>query len=136
MNDPVKDPLAIGLGALATGAGLGGATFTLAQGFVVVLRERVDPVYWRFVGGDPLWTGALAAIALGAFFGWVRSRAIDNIWQRGVIAVLAAVGALLIGFLAAVAHGLGGPAGLAIWGIASLILGILGSKWAVKGSAV
>lgn len=136
MNDPVKDPLAIGLGALATGAGLGGATFTLAQGFVMVLRERVDPVYWTFVGGDPLWTGALAAIVLGAFFGWVRSRAIDNIWQRGVIAVLAAVGALLIGFLAAVAHGLGGPVGLAIWGIASLILGILGSKWAVKGSAV
>ncbi len=136
MNDPVKDPLAIGLGALATGGGLGGATFTLAQGFVMVLRDRVDPVYWRFVGGDPLWTGALAAIVLGAFFGWVRSRAIDNIWQRGVIAALAAVGALLIGFLAAVAHGLAGPAGLAMWGVASLMLGILGSKWAVKGSAV
>jgi len=136
VNDPVKDPLAIGLGALATGGGLGGATFTLAQGFVMVLRDRVDPVYWRFVGGDPLWTGALAAIVLGAFFGWVRSRAIDNIWQRGVIAALAAVGALLIGFLAAVAHGLAGPAGLAMWGVASLMLGILGSKWAVKGSAV
>ena len=133
---PAKDPLAIGLGALATGVGLGGATITLAQGVVSVLRERVDPVYWRFVGEDPLWTGVGAGLALGAFFGWVRSRAIDNIWQRGVIAVLAAIGALLVGFLAALAYGLGDVVGLLLWGCASLALGILGSQWAVKGSGV
>ena len=136
MNDPVKDPLAIGLGALATGVGLGGATVTLAQGVVAVLRDRVDPVYWRFVGDDPLWAGVGAGLALGAFFGWVRSRAIDNIWQRGVIAVLAAIGALLVGFLAALAHGLGGVIGLVVWGAASLALGIVGSQWAIKGSRV
>ncbi len=121
---------------LATGVGLGGATLTLAQGVVSVLRERVDPVYWRFVGEDPLWTGVGAGLALGAFFGWVRSRAIDNIWQRGVIAVLAAVGALLVGFLAALAYGLGHVVGLVLWGGASLALGILGSQWAVKGNAL
>ena len=136
MNGPVRDPLAIGLGALATGVGLGGATVTLAQGVVAVLRDRVDPVYWRFVGDDPLWTGVAAGLALGAFFGWVRSRAIDNIWQRGVIAILAAIGALLVGFLAALAHGLGGVIGLVVWGAASLALGIVGSQWAIKGSRV
>jgi hypothetical protein len=136
VNDPVKDPLAIGLGALATGVGLGGATVTLAQGVVAVLRDRVDPVYWRFVGDDPLWTGVAAGLALGAFFGWVRSRAIDNIWQRGVIAILAAIGALLVGFLAALAHGLGGVIGLVVWGAASLALGIVGSQWAITGSRV
>jgi len=135
VQDAVKDPLAIGLGALATGVGLGGATVTVAQGVVAVLRDRVDPVYWRFVGDDPLWAGVGAGLALGAFFGWVRSRGIDNIWQRGVIAVLAAVGALLVGFLAALAHGLGGVIGLALWGAASLALGVVGSQWATKGSA-
>lgn len=130
---PAKDPLSIGLGALATGVGLGGAAMTVAQGVVSVLRDRVDPVYWRFVGDDPLWTGVGAGIALGAFFGWVRSHGIDNIWQRGVIGILAAIGALLIGFLAALAHGLGGVIGLSVWGCASLALGILGSRWAVKG---
>jgi len=130
---PAKDPLAIGLGALATGVGLGGAAMTVAQGVVSVLRDRVDPAYWRFVGDDPLWTGVGAGIALGAFFGWVRSHGIDNIWQRGVIGILAAIGALLIGFLAALAHGLGGVIGLSVWGCASLALGILGSRWAVKG---
>jgi len=131
-DTPSKDLLAIGLGALATGVGLGGAAMTVAQGVVSVLRDRVDPVYWRYVGDDPLWTGV--GIALGAFFGWVRSHGIDNIWQRGVIAILAAVGALMIGFLAALAHGLGGVVGLSIWGCASLALGILGSRWAVRGA--
>ena len=135
VQDPVKDPLAIGLGALATGVGLGGATLTLAQGVVSVLRDRVDPVYWRFIGDDPLWSGVGASLALGAFFGWVRSRGIDNIWQRGVIGVLAAVGALLVGFLAAVAYSLGNMIGLAVWGCASLALSVLGSRWATKGRA-
>jgi hypothetical protein len=134
LNDPVKDPLAIGLGALATGVGLGGATVTLAQGVVSILRERVDPMYYPFVGGDPLLAGLAAGVALAAIFGWRRSRGIDNIWQRGVIAVLAAVGALLVGFLAAWAHGLGGFVGLVVWGAASLALGIVGSQWAVRGS--
>ena len=114
--------------------GLGGATLTLAQGIVAVLRERVDPTYWRYIGDDPLWTGVVAGLALGAFFGWVRSRPIDNLWQRGVIAVLAAVGALLVGFLAAVAHGLGGAPGLVVWGGASVALGVLGSRWAIGGT--
>ncbi|HEV8265841.1 MAG TPA: hypothetical protein VGQ06_12910 [Gemmatimonadales bacterium] len=130
----MKDPLAIGLGALAAGVGLGGATITLAQGIVAVLRERVDPQYYRFVGDDPLLTGLFAGVALAAFFGWRRSGPIDNLWQRGVIAVLSAVGALLVGFLAAVAHRLAGGAGLVAWGGASLALGMLGSRWATKGS--
>lgn len=135
MNDPVKDPLAIGLGALATGTGLGGAICTLMQGVVAVLRDRVeDPAYFPFVGGDPLVAGLAAGVALAAIFGWRRSRAIDNLWQRGVIAVLAAVGALIVGFLAALAHGVGGLPGLVVWGAASLALGIVGSQWAMKGS--
>jgi preprotein translocase subunit SecY len=91
-------------------------------------------MYYPFVGGDPLLAGLAAGVALAAIFGWRRSRGIDNIWQRGVIAVLAAVGALLVGFLAALAHGLGGVVGLVVWGAASLALGIVGSQWAVRGS--
>lgn len=133
MSDaPAKDPLAVGLGALATGVGLGGATITLAQGVVAVLRERLEPAYYGFVGDDLL-IGLTAGVALAAFFGWRRSQPIDNLWQRGVIAVLAAVGAILVGFLAALAHGVGGGIGLIAWGAASLALGVMGSRWAVQG---
>jgi hypothetical protein len=132
-----KDPLAIGLGALATGVGLGGATITLAQGVVAVLRARVDdPAYYPFVGGDPLLAGLLAGVVLAAIFGWRRSGPIDNIWQRGVIAVLAAVGAILVGFLAAPVDRFFGLAGIAVWLVLSAGFGILGSRWARKGSGV
>lgn len=136
MTDPApeKDPLAIGLGALATGVGLGGATVTLAQGVVSVLRERVDPMYYPFVGGDPLLAGLVAGVALAAIFGWRRSRGIDNIWQRGVISVLSAVGAILVGFLAAPIDRFFGLAGMAVWLVASAAFGALGSSWATRGS--
>jgi hypothetical protein len=139
VNEPVdriKDPLAIGLGALATGVGLGGATVTLAQGVVSVLRERVDPVYYPFVGGDPLLAGLAAGVALAAIFGWRRSHGIDNLWQRGVIGVLSAVGAILVGFLAAPIDRFFGLAGMAAWLVLSAAFGALGSSWAAKGSGV
>ena len=130
---PPRDPLSTGLGALATGVGLGGATITLAQGIVAQLRARLDHADYGNVV-DPLLVGLLAGVGLAAFFGWRRSRALENVWQRGVIAVLSAVGALIVGFLAAVAHVLGGVIALSAWGCASLALGIAGSGWAMKGA--
>jgi hypothetical protein len=130
---PAKDPLAIGLGALATGVGLGGAVATLAQGVVSILRERLEPANYSFLGDDLL-TGLLAGIALGAMFGWLRSSGIDNLWQRGVISVLAAVGAILVGFLAAPIDRFFGLAGMAAWLVASAAFGALGSSWATRGS--
>jgi uncharacterized membrane protein len=72
---------------------------------------------------------------LAAFFGWRRSRAIENVWQRGVIAVLSAVGSLIVGFVAEVAHGLGGIVALTLWGCASLALGIAGSRWVMHAAS-
>ena len=134
VQDPVKDPLAIGLGALATGIGLGGAVATLAQGIVSVLRERLEPANYSFIGDDLL-AGLLAGVALGAIFGWLRSYGIDNLWQRGVIAVLAAVGAILVGFLAAPVDHFFGLAGMAAWLVLSAAFGAIGSSWATKGRA-
>jgi len=131
---PQKDPLAIGLGALATGAGLGGGVATLAQGVVAILRDRVDPQYYQFVGADPLLAGLFAGAVIAALFGWRRSTPLENLWQSGVIGVLAAVGAILIGFLAAVADRLLGLAGIVAWGLASVACGILGSRWAVRAA--
>ena len=110
-----KDPLAIGLGALACGAGLGGGTIIAALlGLFVVQKFGTGRV--------------------GAAFGWRKSRALENLWQRGVIAVLATVGALLLGFLAAPVHRLAGLWGLPVWGLASLALGVTGGRWATRGS--
>jgi len=131
---PEKDPLAIGLGALACGVGLGGATITLAQIVVKLLQGRIDPVRYREAAADPLLAGLFAGVLVATVFAWRRSRPLDNIWQSGVIGVLAGVGALLVGFLAAVADRFLGFAGLLVWGALGVAVGVRGSRWATRGS--
>ncbi len=134
MSEVQRDPLAIGLGALACGAGLGGATITLAQLLVKLLQSRLDPDHYREAAADPLLAGLLAGVAVAGVFGWRRSRPLENVWQGGVIGVLAAVGALLVGFLAAVADRLLGFPGLIAWGVLSAVVGMAASRWAIAGA--
>jgi len=134
VTDVRRDPLAIGLGALACGAGLGGATITLAQLVVKLLQGRLEPDRYREAAGDPLLAGLLAGVAVAGLFGWRRSRPLENLWQSGVIGVLAAVGALLAGFLAAVADRLLGFPGLIAWGALSAMVGTAASRWAIAGA--
>ncbi len=135
MTDVRRDPLAIGLGALACGAGLGGATITLVQLVVKLLQGRLEPDRYREAAGDPLLAGLLAGVAVAGIFGWRRSRPLETLWQNGVIGVLAAVGALLVGFLAAVADRLLGFPGLIAWGLLSVAVGSAASRWAIAGAA-
>ena len=99
-----------------------------------LLQGHLDPASYREAAGDPLLAGLLAGVTLGAFFGIRRSSGIDNIFQRGVIGVLASVGALLVGFLAAPLHHLLGMTGLVLWGVASLVASVAGGRWAIRGA--
>jgi NhaP-type Na+/H+ or K+/H+ antiporter len=130
----LKDPLAVGLGSVAAGVGLGGGALTLAQIVVSVLQGRLDPTTYQDRVGDPLVVGLAAAVLVGAGVGWYGSRAIDNLWQRGVIGVLSAVGAILVGFVAAPVDRFFGLVGMLVWLAASVAFGIAGSRWAMKGS--
>ena len=98
------------------------------------MRMSLDEALYRETAGDPLLAGLLAGVAIGAVFGVRRSRALDNVFQRGVVGVLSAVGGLLVGFLAAPLHRFAGMPALALWTVASLALGVAGSRWATSGS--
>lgn len=135
-DNPTKDPLALGLGSLAMGAGLGGACLTAAQVIAGLLRHQVDPTTYRESAADPLLAGLIAAVGVGGACGWYRSFALENIWQRGVIGVLAAVGAILIGFLAAPIDRFFGVIGMIVWLAANVAFGIAGKRWAIKGKGV
>jgi hypothetical protein len=132
-TEPVKDPLALGLGSLASGVGFGGACLTMAQILAAILRGDLETNVYRQTVPDPLLAGLIAAVGVGGAYGWYRSAALDNIWQRGVIAVLAAVGAIIIGFLAAPLDRFFGLLGMIVWLLLNIAFGILATRWAIKG---
>jgi hypothetical protein len=133
VNDVRKDPLALGLGSLAAGVGLGAACLTAAQIVTKVMREYMDPSSVNDPAGKALAAGLFVAIGVGGGYAWYRSWALENIWQRGVIAVLAAVGSLLMGFLAAPVDRFFDLVGLIVWFILMVAFGLAGARWASKG---
>lgn len=130
----IRDPLAVGLGALGAGVGLGGACITLML-LVIRLVQRVEVGrYGESVSElDPFVFGVVA-IALAAVFGWRRSQALENLWQRGVITVLAVFGTLLIAILAVPFWHYLRFIGLLALALASLVLGLTASRWAIAGA--
>jgi hypothetical protein len=129
----VKDPLALGLGSLASGVAFGGACLTAAQIVAAILRGDLEPAVYRETAGNPLVVGIVAAVGVGGVMAWYRSQALDNIWQRGVIAALAAVGACLVGFMAALLDRFFGLLGLIVWLLLNVAFGILATRWAIRG---
>jgi hypothetical protein len=130
----VKDPVAIGLGALACGMGLGGGTIVSGLVIVRALEQRVAAPNYEASAADPVLAATLAGLGVAAAFGWRRSRGLDNVWQRGVIGVMSAVGALLVGFLAWPLDRFFGLASLAAWAALALLIGGAASVWAARGS--
>jgi hypothetical protein len=100
---------------------------TTAQIIVGLNEERYD--FHQYL----LLAGLLTALGIGGMCGWYRSYALENVWQQGVIAVLAAVGAILIGFLAAPIDKFFGVVGMSVWLVLNLVLGILATRWAIRG---
>lgn len=137
MNDAIpqatKDPLALGLGSLAAGLCFGAACLTAAQIAAAILREDLEPGAYRETAGNPLVLGLIAAVGVGGAVAWYRSSALESIWQRGVIVVLAAVGACLDGFMAALLDRFFGVVGLIVWLLLNVAFGILATRWAIKG---
>lgn len=79
--------------------------------------------------------GLIAGMTVAAVFGWRRSGPLPSVWQRGVIAVLAVVGALLINFFFAIpADYLFGIVGLVLLAAIAIGIGVAGSRWALRGA--
>ena len=135
---PSKDPVAIGLGALGAGLGLGGGVLTFSLALVRGLQRFNPSSQVGEVAVDTstdILAGLFAGLAVAAFFGWRRSRGIENVFQRGAIAAIAAFGAVMIGFLFAPAtdHFLG-LIGLVVLGVLLIAGGIAAGTWACRAA--
>ena len=98
-----------------------------------ILRDYVSPNDVTDPGSKALSAGLFLAIGVGGGYAWYRSGPLENIWQRGVIAVLGAVGALLAGFIGAPIYGLVGIPGLVVWVLLDIAAGIVATQWATQG---
>lgn len=136
--EPSKDPVAIGLGALGSGLGLGGGVLTVALLLVRAVQHASIPARADDAMVDTstdILVGLFAGIAVAAFFGWRRSRGVENIFQRGAIAAIAAFGAVMIGFLfAPIADRLGGVIGLVVLALLLLAGGVWSGTWACRAA--
>jgi len=129
----VRDPLALGLGSLAGGVGFGSACLSASQVVTAVVRDYAATTDPSDVGSKALTAGLILAIGVGGAYAWYRSSALDNIWHRGVIAVLAALGALLVGFIGAPVYRLAHMVGLIVWAALGIAVGVLATRWALEG---
>lgn|GEM_PF-1890218 len=131
-----KDPVAIGLGALGSGLGLGGGVLTVALVLVrAVQHANIPPRADDAVVGTStdILAGLFAGIAVAAFFGWRRSKGVENIFQRGAISAIAAFGAVMIGFLfAPLFDHFAGLAGLVVLAVLLIAGGVWSGKWASR----
>ena len=100
---------------------------TTLQIIVALNEERYE------LNGYLLGAALLTAIGTGAVCGWYRSYSLDNVWQRGVIAVLAAIGAMLVGIVAAPINQFIGVRGMLVWLLLNIVFGVLATRWAIKG---
>ena len=130
----MKDQIAIGLGALAAGVGLGGGCINVMLLTIRALQYKEFSRYGDSLSTiDPIY-GVAASVIVAVFFGWRRSEPLENGWQQAVIAVLAVFGSLFLGILAVpVWHYLrfGGLIGLSVL---CLALGIAGNMWSERGA--
>ncbi len=132
---PEKDPLAIGIGALGTGVGFGGACLTIVLLLVRLLQRTEISRYGQSVSElDPIW-GTAGGILVAVIYSWRRSQGLENMWQRGVISTLSVFGTFFLGILAAPVWHFLQFGGMVLLTAASFALGIAGSRWAIRGSA-
>ena len=130
-----KDPLAIGIGALGTGVGFGGACLTIVLLLVRLLQRTEISRYGQSVSElDPIW-GTAGGILVAVIYSWRRSQGLENMWQRGVISTLSVFGTFFLGILAAPVWHFLQFGGMVLLTAASFALGIAGSRWALRGSA-
>jgi NhaP-type Na+/H+ or K+/H+ antiporter len=105
----------------------------VVQVALAIMQRLLDATAYQRVAEVALGGGVLIGLAVAAFIGWRNSRALDNLWQNGVIGVLSAVGALLVGFLAAPIDHFLGPFALFVWFALAVSLGVVSRRWALRG---
>ncbi len=108
-----RDPVGTALASIGAGATTGAVVLT---GGVLVLRSLqagAGATVAASLGFAVLIAAVLLGMATAVTAGWVRSRPIDDVYRRGVVAALSVFGAALLALVAAPLDMAAGRPGLA-----------------------
>ena len=122
-----RDPVVLAVASLGTGATTGASVITAGT---IALRSLPMPGQSTGAGAVVIWITLLAGVAAAAASGWLLTKALGDLWRRGVIGALSVFGSALLAALAMPADMLGGRAGLAIY-----LTVLVAAVWYTRGVA-
>jgi len=126
-----SDPVGTALASIAAGAASGAVVLT-AGVFTLRLLQAGDPsAVSPDLGGLILSAAVSAGLLAAALVTWFRSRAVGDVRRRGVAAVVAVFGMVILAALAPLADTVGGIAGLGSY-LAALAVAALAAHRAAR----
>ena len=126
-----RDPVVLAVASLGAGATTGASVITAGT---IALRSLPMPGQSTGAGAVVIWITLLAGVAAAAASGWLLTKALGDLWRRGVIGALSVFGSALLATLAMPADMLGGRAGLAIY-LAVLVAAVLYTRGVASRAA-
>lgn len=120
-----SDPVGTAVASIGAGATTGAVVVTVGVLLLRTLQSSSEPEAVRETGDLVLGITVFAGFVAAAASGWLRTRAIDDLWRRGVTATLSVFGTTLLGLLAAPADTIGGRPGLAAYLLLLLVAAFL-----------
>jgi hypothetical protein len=120
-----QDPVGLALASIGVGATTGGCIMSAGALALRLVQNAYGqgnaPVVEFFVLSGSVVAGVIASILITL----IASRAIDDLWHRGVAAAIATIVGILLGALTAPIDMLAGPPGLSAYGVALFALALL-----------
>lgn len=115
------DPVGTALWSIGAGSTSGAVAITAAMFALRTLQATAGETDDETAGATVVLIGLVVGLTLAVTIGWMRTRAIDDLWRRGVIGALSLFGASLLSLVTLPVDMLLGRPGLAGYAVLLLI---------------
>ena len=129
------DPVGTALASIAAGSTTGAAAIALGALFVRHGQQQGASTPDPATGATVLLGGVFLGVVLAAGTGWALTRAIDDVWRRGVTAAISVFGAVLLSLLALPADMAAGRVGILMYVVALVVASFVAHHTARRNAA-
>lgn len=122
------DPVGTALWSIGAGSTSGAVAIASAMLVLRTLQANAPEADGEGTGAAVVLAGLVVGLSLAVAFGWMRSRAIDDLWRRGVISALCVFGASLLSLVAVPVDLLLGRPGLLAYAMLLLVAATIAGR--------